>query len=141
MRKYTRRGWTLTEEFSEVPVPPDHNIYTPYFRIGDRFLGDGQTWKLDLDTQSIDSPSPISSPGRRLTTDPVAASSWVLKHNPPEDVDKWTTPLEFKFTPFRHLRLKYAYIGADDRVPRGVLIGPDVPADAMCALSLCSLCP
>ena len=70
--KYRARGWEIVH--SLPPCAP----YDRAFPSGLRFMGDPNMWRLKLDTAQILPPFPPSQHGSRLSTDPVAATSWKL---------------------------------------------------------------
>lgn len=114
MHKYRQRGWDLIREFSAHPDPAK-SFY--YFPLGIRVMGDSHTWRIRLDTSGVGLPLPISEPAYRITTDPVAASSWYVTGYRSEQRPHITN-LTHHFVIVEDDNLEYAYVAHEDRVYR-----------------------
>lgn len=97
--KYESRGWRLERSLDANDLA---------FHIGVRVLGDRYTWRIPLDVSRVIPPFPLSRSGRRLTTDPIAATTWkLLLFGPQRDRP------HLSFVTLKARFLKYHYICAD----------------------------
>ncbi|KII94494.1 hypothetical protein PLICRDRAFT_169248 [Plicaturopsis crispa FD-325 SS-3] len=72
-KKYADRGWKMLEK-----IPPDVRYPNSSFRLGDRWLGDSQTWTLPLDTSTLQLTPPPGCPSDFVFDDNLAIHNWIL---------------------------------------------------------------
>ena len=83
IEKYKERGWKMLLSLSSR----ERNASNPSFALGPRFMGDRHTWTIPLDLTGVQPPRALTSRTPALTTDPVAATSWVFKYEHDEGGD------------------------------------------------------
>ena len=89
---------------SEEILPP---LPGTTFILGPRWLGDPDTWVIQLDTKDISHPPPENPFSAAITRDPVTISSFSVRYTP-EDGATMT------FSIVKNSTLKYAYVLGDE---------------------------
>lgn len=100
MEKYEQRGWKMIRDAPSDDLQSDFHFLCDSFR----WMGDHHCWTIQLDVTGISDRLRPNAASPRLLHDPVAASSWMLDHNPDDG-----GVMDFKLTEDENLYLSYVY--------------------------------
>ncbi|KAI0083367.1 hypothetical protein BDY19DRAFT_900417 [Irpex rosettiformis] len=73
IQKYTNRGFGFVFTLDHDDLKSD-----PAFASSPRWIGDGHSWVIDLPTEGVTLPQPLSPLSKSLTRDPCYLSTWRL---------------------------------------------------------------
>ncbi|THG97736.1 hypothetical protein EW026_g4321 [Hermanssonia centrifuga] len=79
IQKYTRRGWSVTQDvpayhpLTGIPLPSPH---TRLFPLTPRWIADKHSWVLPLNTAGLTPPPSLSPTSVPLSRDPCFVTSW-----------------------------------------------------------------
>ncbi|KAI0782546.1 hypothetical protein C8Q75DRAFT_727557 [Abortiporus biennis] len=104
--KYWKRGFTMVDKAVSLTMHNYNVGDNAPFRVGPRYMGDGLSWTIPLETHELGDIKPFTPNSTALTDDPVAASNWIVAYD--ESIGG-----QMMFKTFHDKSLAFKYVASD----------------------------